>query len=312
LALTFRSAIQSRRRAGFVRIASLLASVALLILPAVFRLDGRPHSNWQQLLGRFHPLIVHLPIGLILLVPVLEIAGAARPALREAADFVLSLSVFACLGAVATGYLLAYGSGSAGAGVNRHLWGGIALAIAVLLGALVRPLWASGQLQGLSHSIYPAVLGCVLLLLAWTAHQGSSLTHSDNYLTEFMPGPLKHWRLPWTTQPTVVPPDSFYATHISAVLDANCVACHGESKVKGGLRLDSYDALMRGGREGAIVIAGQPDRSLLLRRVTLPPNHKQFMPGEGKPPLKPEEIEMIRAWIAQGASPIATTISGMR
>ena len=46
--------------------------------------------------------------------------------------FVLSLSVFSCLLALTLGYLLAYGSGDAGAGVARHMWGAIALTIAVL------------------------------------------------------------------------------------------------------------------------------------------------------------------------------------
>ena len=76
----------------------------MLLLPSVFRLDGKTHADWQQFLGRFHPLVVHLPIGLILLVPLLEIAGRVRPALLEAAMFVLSLSVFSCLLAVTLGY----------------------------------------------------------------------------------------------------------------------------------------------------------------------------------------------------------------
>jgi uncharacterized membrane protein len=168
-----------------VWVASLLASVLLLLLPLIVRLDGKTHADWQQFLGRFHPLVVHLPIGLILLVPLLEIAGRVRPALLEAASFVLSLSVFSCLLALTLGYLLAYGSGDAGAGVARHMWGGIALTIAVLGCVFLRG--ASGGLRG----VYPWMLACVLLLLAWTAHQGGSLTHGNNYLTEYLPGPLK-------------------------------------------------------------------------------------------------------------------------
>ena len=130
-----------------VWIASLLASVLLLLLPSIFRLDGKTHADWQQFLGRFHPLVVHLPIGLILLVPLLEIAGRVRPALLEAATFVLSLSVFSCLLALTLGYLLAYGSGDAGAGVARHMWGGIALTIGVLACALVREASAARSLS---------------------------------------------------------------------------------------------------------------------------------------------------------------------
>ncbi|HET6217137.1 MAG TPA: c-type cytochrome domain-containing protein [Acidobacteriaceae bacterium] len=287
-------------------VASLVVSVSLLLLPFVFRLDGKTHADWQQFLGRFHPLVVHLPIGLILLVPLLEVAGRARPALHEAAVFVLSLSLLSCLLALTLGYLLAYGSGEAGAGVSRHMWGAIALTIGVLGCVLLRG--ASGGLRG----FYPYLLAGVLLLLAWTAHQGGSLTHGDKYLTEYLPQPLKRLGGMGTVQAKAFDfPDSFYARHLYPVFDANCVVCHGEQKVKGGLRLDTYDRLMRGGKEGAVIIPGKPDRSILLERITLPTDHKKFMPSEGKPPLKPEEITWIRAWILQGASQEVKSLAGI-
>jgi uncharacterized membrane protein len=289
-------------------VAALGASVTLLFLPSVFNLDGTSHADWQQFLGRFHPLVVHLPIGLILLLPLLEIAGRIRPALLEAAIFVLPLSVFSCLAALILGYLLAYGSGDAGSGVVRHMWGGIALTIGVLLCAVARPLWASGQLR----AVYPCLLACVLLLLAWTAHQGGSLVHGSNYLIEYLPGPLKRLTHVGTVQAKAVAyPDSFYARHIYPILDTHCVACHGDEKVKGGLRVDSYDRLMRGGKDGAVIIPGKPERSILLQRVTLPADHKNFMPSEGKPPLKLEQIAWIRAWILQGASPQVKSLVGI-
>jgi mono/diheme cytochrome c family protein len=281
-----------------VWVASLLVSVMLLLLPFLFKLDGKPHADWQQFLGRFHPMVVHLPIGLILLVPVLELAGRFRPALLEAAVFVLSLSLLSCLLALTLGYLLAYGGGTAGEGVVRHMWGGIALTVAVGFCFLVR-----------GAPVYPYLLACVVLLLAFTAHQGGSLTHGDKYLTEYLPGPLKRFSLVRPKTPAF--PDSFYARHLYPVFDANCVTCHGPSKVKGGLRLDTYDRLMRGGEDGAIVIPGIPDRSTLLKRITLPKDDKKFMPSEGKPPLKPEEIAWIKAWIQQGASPELKTLVGI-
>ena len=285
---------------------ALSMSVALLLLPWLFKLDGKQHADWQQFLGRFHPLVVHVPIGLIVLLPVLEIAGASRPALREAAGFVLDLAFIGCLGALMLGYLLAYGSGDAGPGVTRHMWGGIALTIGVLVCRLARPWWTSGSVP----QLYPALLACVLLVLAWTAHQGGSLTHGSNYLTEYMPAPMKRWLRFGTVQPQMVP-GSFYAAHINPIFDANCVTCHGEHKMKGGLRLDSFGQLMEGGNSGPVIIAGKPGQSLLLTRVTLPPDHKHFMPAEGKPPLKPEEISWIRAWVLDGASPAAATVAGV-
>lgn len=273
----------------------------------VFKLNGVPHADWQQFLGRFHPLLIHLPIGFLLLVPLLEIGGRWKPALRESAGFVLVLACASSLGALALGYLLAYGSGDSGAGVSRHMWGGIGLCIGVMLCLLARPLWTTGT----APMLYPVLLTFVLLEMSWTAHQGGSLTHGSNYLTRYLPASLKSWSELGTSQAKGAAPDSFYAQHIDPVFDAKCVSCHGESKVDGGLRLDTYDRVMRGGKDGAVIRPGDPDKSLLMMRVTLPAGHKKFMPAEGKPPLNPEEIAWIRAWISQGASSTATSLAGI-
>src|SRR5580693_2818906 len=119
--------LPSKRSTRIVWGGSLGLSLLLLSLPWLVRLDGHPHADWQQFLGRFHPLAVHLPIGLLVLVPLLEIAGAFRPHLRQAAGFVLALAFAGCLLSLALGFLLAHGSGSAGIVVSRHMAGGIAL-----------------------------------------------------------------------------------------------------------------------------------------------------------------------------------------
>jgi uncharacterized membrane protein len=296
-------ALPKSKSTSLAWIAALALSVALVLLPWVVKLDGKPHADWEQFLGRFHPLAVHLPIGLLVLLPILEIVGKFRPALREAAGFVLGLSFASCLFALMLGVLLAYGSGEAGAGVTLHESGGIALTIGVLLCLLARPWWSSGNVA----YAYPVLLTCTLLALAWTAHQGGSLTHGSNYLTQYMPAPLKRITAFRTTPPAT----SFYAKRINPIFDANCVGCHGAGKIQGGLRLDSYESLMKGGQDGPAIVAGKPDKSLLLVRVTLPPSHKQFMPAEGKPPLKAEQIAWIKAWIEQGASPTAATLAGI-
>lgn len=67
---------------------------------------------------------------------------------------------------------------------------------------------------------------------------------------------------------------------------------------------------MDGGNVSDIVSPGHAEQSLLLHRVTLPASDTKFMPSEGKPPLTANEIEWIKAWIQQGASPAATTLAG--
>jgi hypothetical protein len=284
-------------------VAAMALSVALILLPWLVKLDGKPHADWEQFLGRFHPLAVHLPIGFLLLVPLLEVVGRVRPALRETAGFVLGLAFASCLLALTLGVLLAYGSGNAGPGVTRHMAGGIALTIGVLVCWLARPWWSDGSVA----YFYPALLACMIPLLLWTTHQGGTLTRGSNYLTQYMPVGLKRWM----SMDRKTAPDSFYAKQINPIFDSNCVACHGEGKSKGGLRLDSFELLMKGGKDGPVIVAGDPGKSVLLQRVTLPSSHKQFMPAEGRPPLRAEEIAWLKAWIQQGASPTSTTVAGI-
>src|SRR4029077_3694100 len=112
-----------------VWIGAICAGISIVLLPLFFPLDGRPHADWLQFFGRFHPLLVHLPIGLLVLLPVLETLGIRHPSLREAAGLVLEFALGTCLVAILFGLLLAYGSGESGTTVTLHLRGGVLLAI---------------------------------------------------------------------------------------------------------------------------------------------------------------------------------------
>ncbi|HYE05922.1 MAG TPA: c-type cytochrome domain-containing protein [Planctomycetota bacterium] len=92
-----------------------------------------------------------------------------------------------------------------------------------------------------------------------------------------------------------------YQKQIVPLLEANCVSCHGATKQKGGLRLDSRAAIEKGGKGGAVVIAGHPEQSPLYGRVVLPEDHEDIMPAKGDP-LAQADRELLRAWIAGGAS----------
>jgi len=281
-------------------------SALLLLLPFFFILDGRSHADWLQFLGSFHPLLVHLPIGMLVLLPILEFAGTTRLGLRESAAFVLYLTLASGVITLVFGILLAYGSGDTGATVRLHMWGAIALLIELLICVSVRPAWISGQ-----QRVYPVLLAVTLLTLSWTAHQGGSLTHGNDYLTRYMPGPLKQFFPSATSASDAAYIGSVYALNIHPILDAKCVACHGAHKEKGGLRLDFYDLLTKGGKDGAVIAPRNPDQSLLLQRVTLSPKDRHFMPADGRTPLTTSEIAAIRAWILADASPTATSIPGI-
>jgi mono/diheme cytochrome c family protein len=90
-----------------------------------------------------------------------------------------------------------------------------------------------------------------------------------------------------------------YERDIKPVLKARCYACHGALKQEAGLRVDRGESIRQGGDSGAAVTAGQPDESLLVERVSANEAGER-MPPEGEP-LSAEQIEVLRAWIRDGA-----------
>ncbi|MFN7933287.1 MAG: PSD1 and planctomycete cytochrome C domain-containing protein [Bryobacteraceae bacterium] len=99
-------------------------------------------------------------------------------------------------------------------------------------------------------------------------------------------------------------PEDFFENRVRPVLAEHCYLCHTESKM-GGLRVDSRQGLLSGGKSGPAVVPGQVGQSLLVKAI----RHEKDglrMPPSGK--LAPEKIADIERWIAGGASwPVATT-----
>jgi uncharacterized membrane protein len=282
----------------------LLLAVPLRLLP-----DGREHGAFAQFLGRFHPALVHVPIALLALVPLMELAGFFRrwAHLRAAAGFVLGLAAAGALVSALDGWLLAYSGGYGGALVTRHLWGGVALAGLCLVATVLRS--RVGDRGAGFIFFYLPLLFAAVGLMVWTSDQGGKITHGENFLTEYMPGRLRSWlHLP---PPPAKPPPSpaanavpdFYEARIVPIFNRSCISCHNPRKIKGGLLLDSYAHLMKGGEDGVVVVPWYPQKSDLVRRVTLPRDDDDFMPSNGKNTLSPDEVKAIERWIAAGASP---------
>jgi hypothetical protein len=92
-----------------------------------------------------------------------------------------------------------------------------------------------------------------------------------------------------------------FADSVAPVFEHNCYKCHGATKQKAGLRLDSLEAVLRGSDEGEVVKPGNSSDSELFRRITLPPGDEDIMPSGGSSPLSPAEISVLQSWIAAGA-----------
>jgi uncharacterized membrane protein len=241
---------------------------------------------------------VHLPIALLLLVPLMEIAGAnpRRAHLRAAAAFVLGLALIAVIVTPLLGWLLAWSGGYEGALVTRHMWGGASLAAAC---------WISWILRGHSRALYAIALIATVGLMAWTGYRGGQLAHGEEHLTQHMPQVLRSlFRLPAIAGAGAPDgdPATFYGARIAPILRDHCLLCHSAEKHRGGLRLNTYAAIMHGGKDGLVIVPGDPKASELQRRISLPAGDKDAMPAEGKPHLSAAEVKLIGLWIAAGAS----------
>src|SRR5262249_942522 len=248
----------------------MLAPILVVaILVGFFPPDGNERAEWLQFIGRFHPLLVHFPIALFLLVPILEIVGrsARFGHLRLAVNFVLSLATLGASTAAMLGWCLGRSGGYSGSLITQHMWGGTLLSIICWL------CWLLRTQQRERAVTYAITLTLGMGLVAWTGYRGGQLSLGRNHLTEHMPSGLRHLlgvEVSGTALARSADPNTFYGARIQPIFTAHCTSCHGSDKHKGNLRLDSYPGLMRGGKDGPVVQAGSIQRSDLMRRITLP------------------------------------------
>ncbi len=291
--------LSERTRFGLLALTPILALLVLLIaLPP----DGSERAEWAQFIGRFHPIAVHLPIALILLVAVFELAGQSPrfSYLQPSVDFVLGLTTASAIVAAGLGWCLARSGGYSGPLVTQHMWGGLWLSVLSFLCWILRGRFDSGRRQ----LLYPIALVTTIAVMTWTGYRGGQLVRGEDHLTEFMPGGIrKVLRISVASRVTAASPDNtFYGARIQPIFAGHCVTCHGRDKHKSNLRLDNYGALMRGSKHGAVIKAGDLRRSELFRRITLSPTDDDFMPKQGKRPLSADEVKLIELWIVAGAS----------
>ncbi|HBE70591.1 MAG TPA: hypothetical protein DDW52_20795 [Planctomycetaceae bacterium] len=87
---------------------------------------------------------------------------------------------------------------------------------------------------------------------------------------------------------------------VAPILLENCNGCHvGARQASGGLRMDNFQQILTGGDAGAMITAGRPGESLLVRKIRGEAGRR--MPAGGRPALSAEQIDAIETWISEGA-----------
>jgi uncharacterized membrane protein len=252
----------------------------------------------NQLIGHFHPLIVHLPMGILLLAIIFTFLSQKKRFEGLKAAVPLSF-LFGTIGATVsciTGYLLSTSGDYEGETVQNHQWLGIATAVLSFVAYFI-----TRSNNDASYSSFSKIIIVALgILLTGTGHLGGSLTHGSDYLFNIKSNTIIEKN---TNQAPPQYSDNYivYQDIVQPILKEKCANCHNESKQKGKLRLDQADFLKKGGEHGAIFVAGRPDESEMIKRLLLPLEHKEHMPPKEKPQLTEEEKKRLHWWIEQGA-----------
>ncbi|MEX2402144.1 MAG: c-type cytochrome domain-containing protein [Rhodothermales bacterium] len=285
---------------GWIAGGALLFGVLLVLLAGVERGSA---PGFVLFLGRFHPTLVHFPIALLLFGAAIELLAPRWPAaerLRSAVPVLLAVGGLTALAAAVVGYLLSLGGGYAEQSLSRHFWLGITVTVLSFLLALVSA-WTVRP-----GRVYRGMVGAFAVLVVLAGHFGGTLARGSGYLTYYLPEPIRTLvGLEGGARGGLIADvDSarVYDDLVQPILDRNCIDCHGSSKSEGDLRLHTREGIEEGGRDGPAYVAGLPAQSEMVRRITLPPYDEDAMPPDGGPPLDVGETEVIRWWIANGAS----------
>ena len=249
--------------------------------------------------GISHPMLVHLPVGGLVVLGVLE-ALAVSSRFKDAARnrrVVLGLVALGAIAAAACGWLLALGGGYDAELLSLHRWMGIGVAGACVVTWL---FCVAGRLR-----VYRAALLITLIVLIFAGHFGSEITHGRGFLSLRASAHRSTGSGAATVgaaaDPAPADAASYYAQLIQPLLQRRCVSCHGPEKQKGQLRLDSLANLRHGGENGAVLVPGRPDESPMIRRLLLPVEDDDHMPPDGKPQPTAAEIALLQLWINAGA-----------
>lgn len=259
----------------------------------------------EQLLGRLHPLLVHLPIGFIIAGLLLQWYFRKTKQYSKIIGLIYLWAGFGAVLACITGYLQYLGEGYLFETVKWHLWLGIATALfSFLMFLKYQEKWKIPALKSLPLPIF---IISIFILVSFTGHFGGNITHGEDYLTEPLPNSLKKALgiAIYESKPIAISEENWKSAHIydevvAPILNNNCLSCHNPKKNKGGLELHDQASILKGGESGKVVIANNADKSELIVRMVLPVHHENHMPPEGKSQPSKEEIELLAAWVNDG------------
>jgi uncharacterized membrane protein len=313
----------------FITLFVLAVIGGLIYLP--FYAEQEPFSGvlndmkgWGPIVGQFHPLILHLPIGIVFLTLFMEVCswfsfGKYRPRTAVGLFLAFITGTFACV----TGLFELSAGGWKAEEWNddmfKHMWVGIGF-VGVLGLAFLAKLW--GSRSGSRGPVYGILLLIAGGALGYGAHFGGLATHGSDpiekawkWLTENVET-FKQWKegdkqeedetVEGGSDPEgPKPPQKRLAFKevVLPILDAKCLYCHSEEeKVKSGLKMDTYENLLIGGDmqdddEYRTLVPGDSKKSYMIEVMMLPMDDDMHMPPSKKKQMEDYEVKLLTWWV---------------
>lgn len=238
-------------------------------------------------IGNFHPVLVHMPIGILMFAFLLEIYQRVRPSedLGASIKFALGIGVLSAFAAIGTGLFLEEHGAYDEDLLFRHKWMAIALTVVSII-----IFFAKSTKQVVLAKLYFPLFIAVNIMLVLAGHWGGSMTHGEDFLTKPVASN--------TSEISNVNEAVVYHDIIQPILEAKCVSCHNAGKAEGNLLMSSKADLLAGGDTGN-PLDSLPDfgKPLLAHRVSLPLEDEEHMPPKGKVQLTPNEIALLNWWL---------------
>ena len=248
----------------------------------------------SEFIGHFHPLLVHLPIGILLIAALFQLLSGKEKfqSLNVAVGIALFWGVFSAIVSCISGFLLSKSDDYDESLISKHQWFGISVAVSSII---------AYYLNKKNNKYTKWVMALMTLLIIITGHLGGSITHGSDYLTKaFSSGGESNSEAKRKPIPDVQQAVA-YTDVIKPILETRCYGCHGPNKQKGKLRLDQPDFILKGGKDGKVIVAGKADESNLIERIFLPKENEDHMPPKEKAQLTKQDLDLLHWWVSSGA-----------
>src|SRR5258705_7489869 len=228
-----------------------------------------------QAVGRMHPLLLHLPIGLLVISFILWIGKKnIEPAsFQKMIIHVLQVTAFTASLTDLMGFFLSREGGYDENILLKHKVLGITTAILSYTLLLVYQSYPEKKF------VFGTAITLSLMAMIFGSHFGSNLTHGEGFVWQPLRGDKEG------VEEKITDSTSLFVAAIRPILRSKCFSCHNEKKAKGGLVMITEEKILAGAKNGPIWKSGDALNSHIIQKINLPEEEKKHMPPKGKPQL---------------------------